>query len=421
MYLTVSTVLIWMVYIISMFFLTFWLLTFLEKGLGDEERKLMRFPMVTVTLPAKNEEKGLEETAKSVMALDYPKDKIEMIIVNDGSTDRTLDIAKKIQKEHKEYSISIISHAVNQGKGRSLNDALKTAKGEFFVCLDADSVIDSDALHKMLPVFDNEKVATVLPLMKVKNPKGIIGKMQWCEYLINLFYKGIMGKVDCVHVSPGPFSLYRRSVLEKIGGFSETHMTEDMEITLRIQKFHYKIVQLLNTSVYTRVPTTWKGLYRQRNRWYKGTMFTLKDHKDMIMNKSYGDFGMIQLPRVLMSGFLAVFVLFLVGYHIVRPLARWIYDISFVGFSWSHFVSSWQVRIANFALLDINYTYLIFGGISLTLALLILKLSFRYTKERYTNQGWVSVPLYLILYGTIASGIWLGVFIDLIFGRKQKW
>jgi len=421
MYVTITSILIWVIYIISLFFLIFWFLTFLEKGLKDKDLKIKSFPLVTVTIPAYNEEMGLAETVNSVMNLKYPKDKIEIIIVNDCSKDKTKEIAMQLKRDNSDRDIKIINHKINQGKGKAMNNALAIAKGEFFVCLDADSVIESNALEKMIPVFENKNVSTVLPLMKVKNPKGIIGKLQWCEYLINLFYKGIMGKVDCVHVSPGPFSVYRKKALDKVGSFHENNLTEDLEITLRMQKAHYKIVQLLNTSVYTRVPLTWKGFYKQRNRWYKGTMMNMFGYKDMIMNKKYGDFGLIQMPKIFISGFLAVFVFFLIVYHLLRPLFKWVYNASFVNFNLDIFLATTYKSIINFNLLDLNYTNIIFGVTSLILALTILKLSFRYTKERYSNQGWISVPAYLILYGIIASGIWLGVFIDLIFRRIQKW
>jgi len=421
MYVTITSILIWLIYIISLFFLTFWLLTFLEKGLEDEELKITSFPKVTITVPAYNEEKGLAETIYSILELDYPKEKIEVIIVNDCSKDKTKEIAIQLKQDNPNRDIKIINHKINQGKGKGMNNALKIAKGEFFVCLDADSVIQNNALKKMIPVFENKRVSAVLPLMKVKNPYGLMGKLQWCEYLINLFYKGIMGKIDCVHVAPGPFSVYRKKVLDEIGGFDENNLTEDLEITFRLQKSHYKIVQLLNTSVYTRVPLTWKAFYKQRNRWYKGTMINMFGYKDMIMNKKYGDFGLLQMPKIFISGFIAVFVFFLIVYHLLRPFFKFIYNTSFVNFNFDIFLATMTNKILNFSLLELNYTNIIFGVTSIALALTVLKLSFRYTKERYSNQGWISVPAYLILYGVIASGIWLGVFIDLIFRRVQKW
>ncbi len=421
MQITITSIAIWIVYVLSLFFLTFWLLTFLEKGLKDKKQKLDSFPKVTVSVPAYNEEEGLAETVNSILALDYPRDKVEIIIVNDCSKDNTRKVAEQLKKDNANRDIKIINHKTNLGKGRGMNNALKLANGEFFVCLDADSVIQPNALKKMVPVFKDKKVSTVLPLMKVKNPKGMLGKLQWCEYLINLFYKGIMGKVDCIHVSPGPFSIYRKEALDKVGGFDENNLTEDLEITLRMQKANYKIVQLLNTVVYTRVPLTWKGFYKQRNRWYKGTMINMFGYKDLLLNKKYGDFGIIQMPKILLSGFIAVFVFFLILYHLIRPLFMWIYNSTFVNFNLDVMIANFYNTITNFNLLDLNYTNIIFGATSIILALIILKLAFKYTQERYSNQGWLSVPAYLILYGIIASGIWLGVFIDLIFRRIQKW
>jgi len=138
--------------------------------------------------------------------------------------------------------------------------------------LDADSYVSKDALHKILPEFTNDNIAAVLPLLKVRNPKNFLQKMQWLEYIVNMFYKELMSKLDCVHVSPGPFSVYKKSILMKIGGFDENNLTEDLEITLRLQKYNYRIVQLLNTDVHTIAPETFKELYKQRNRWFKGAV-----------------------------------------------------------------------------------------------------------------------------------------------------
>ena len=255
----------------------------------------------SILIPAYNEDKTIKRTIQSVINLDYPKDRLEIIIVNDGSTDNTAEIVKKIINEKCGSYIKLINQK-NGGKGVALNNAIKKAKGEFFVCLDADSFIKEDALKKMLPEFENPDVAIVLPLMKVKNPQTIVEKIQWYEYLINFFYKKLMAKLDCVHVSPGPFSVYRKKILEKIGSFDENNLTEDLEITLRTQKYHYKIVQLLSTEVYTYAPKTLKAFYKQRRRWYKGTVLNLVKHRSMMFNPKYGDFGMMQLPGVLLSG-----------------------------------------------------------------------------------------------------------------------
>lgn len=421
MEITISMLLIAFVYLISLFFITFWLITYFTKGIEEKQNKLENYPKVTIAIPALNEEKSIRGTIESALNLDYPKEKLEIIVINDGSTDNTKNIIKTMMKN--ESRIKLINHKINKGKGESMNEALKAAKGTFFTCLDADSFIKSDALKIMLPHFDNPKVGAVLPLMKVKNPTTVLEKIQWCEYLLNMFYKKIMSTIDCVHVAPGPFSIYRKKVVEKLGGFAEKNITEDFEISLRLQKNDYKIVQLFSTEVYTLVPKSLKGVYKQRNRWYKGTMLNLFDYKRMIFNKKYGDFGVVQLPRVLISGFLAVTMLGLLLYkRVLVPTIMWFRDMSYVNFNVFYFMKEWVTNLfSNFSILNFNYMNIFLGITIMIMSGTALYLAYSFTKEKFLKYGFLTIPLYLLLYGFLAAGVWLGVFIELLFRRVQKW
>ncbi|MBI4153868.1 glycosyltransferase [Candidatus Woesearchaeota archaeon] len=415
------TGIVWFSFLVSLYFVTFWLLVFLERGLFENAEESPDFPLVTIAIPAYNEEETIIPTLDSVLALDYPQEKLQIIVVNDGSTDQTKILVEGYAKER--ANIQLINQK-NQGKGTALNNALRNAIGEYFTCLDADSCISSNALKRMLPRFQkDEKVAAVLPLMKVKNPHGFLGRLQWCEYLINLFYKSIMGKLDCIHVAPGPFSVYKKAILEQLGGFAEHNLTEDLEVSLKLQKNHYKIVQVLNAEVYTMTPSTLKAFYKQRNRWYKGTMLNLFNYKNMIFNRKYGDFGVLQLPRVFIAGFLAVTMILLFSYQfILKPITKWVYDLSFVNFDILYFIRSWLSNLlANFAIIDLNISNLFFGATAITLSLIVVYLAHRFTRENVREHGILTVPIYLLLYGMLASIVWLGVFIDLAFRKKQKW
>lgn len=422
MILTFSTLLIWFAYLVSLYLLTFWLLTLLDKGIRDSPKELKSIKSVTIAIPSYNEENNIRPTIQSALDLDYPHDQLEVIVVNDGSTDRTEAIAKEIIQENPARNIVLISQS-NKGKGSALNAALSQAKGELFTCLDADSFVEKSALKQMVPYFDNEAVGVVLPLMKVKDPKGLLQKVQWCEYLLNLFYKSIMGKIDCVHVAPGPFSVFRKKALIEVNGFAEKNLTEDFEVSLKLQEKNYKLIQLLGPQVYTLAPDTLKGFYKQRNRWYKGTMINLFNYKRLIFNKKYGDFGILQLPRIFISGFLAVSLLLLIGYKfLLKPYSKWAYDMLFVRLDVLYFLKNWAANfMKEFALIDLNFTNIFFALVSVSLSLLIIKLSFYYTKEKYQRYGLVTIPAYMLLYGIMASFVWLGVFIEMVFGKNQKW
>jgi cellulose synthase/poly-beta-1,6-N-acetylglucosamine synthase-like glycosyltransferase len=153
-----------------------------------KSKALIEMPFVTITIPAYNEQESLPWTVQSVLDLDYPKEKYELLIVDDGSTDKTAHIAQEIMTKNPSYHIRLISQK-NQGKGGALNNALHQAQGTYFVCLDADSFVAPDALTKMLPHFADIRVAAVLPALKIHNPQNKLEKLQWYEYIINMFYK----------------------------------------------------------------------------------------------------------------------------------------------------------------------------------------------------------------------------------------
>ena len=123
-----------------------------------------------------------------------------------------------------------------------MNYDLRKAKGEFFVTLDADSIVSSEALQTLLPHF-KENVAAVLPMIRVQHTSTLMRKIQHCEYIINFFYKRLMSYLNCVHVTPGPFTVYRKDVIKDLGGFHEKHLVEDMEMAVRIQQANYEILR----------------------------------------------------------------------------------------------------------------------------------------------------------------------------------
>ncbi|OIO61901.1 hypothetical protein COY26_01600 [Candidatus Woesearchaeota archaeon CG_4_10_14_0_2_um_filter_33_10] len=405
------------VYIITLFYTIFWLITFLDSK-EEKKKSLKKFPFVSVIVPAYNEEDVILETLDSIVGLDYPKDKLDVIIINDGSTDSTRDIIEKFIGVHKEQDIKLINQD-NQGKWVALNNALKIAKGEFFTCLDADSSAEKAALKKMLPYFTDNNVAAVLPLIKIKNPKGILQKIQCYEYVVNFFYKKVMSYLNCVHVTPGPFGVYRKDIIDKLGGFRQGHNTEDMEIAFRLQKHQYKIIQLLDVDVHTYSPKNLKDFYFQRNRWNKGSILNVWDYRKMMFKKEYGDFGMLQMPMVLCAGFIAMTIIVLVlFYNVFKPLFTGLHNLSLVDFDIFSFIANISININ---LLDFNYYKIIIIVVMITLSLTVFTLAHKYTKQRLTSQGVTPLLAFILFYYLLLGAIWLGITKDLIFKKAKKW
>jgi len=410
-------IMLWTSYFISLYFAIFWFLVLIDKETKTRMRKLKRHPIVSIVVPAYNEGKNLVATLTSLINLKYPKNKLEIIIVNDGSTDNTKNAVNGFISKNKGYNIKLISKK-NEGKGAALNDGLSMAKGEFFVCLDADSIVTRDALQKILPHFTDENIAVVLPLLKVDKPNNLWQKMQWLEYIINLFYKRLMSRLNCVHVAPGPFSVYRKCILKKIGGFDEDNITEDLEITLRLQSKNYRIIQLLDVEVFTIAPKTFKELYKQRNRWYKGSIINAFKYRYMIFNRKYGDFGIIQMPTIILSGLIAIILLSSLAYYGLKPYVKTIYNSIFINFDFYTLIRTFNF---DFNLLDLNYTAILVSITMLFISILIIRKSHAAANEKPDKHGIFSLISYIFFYFLVIGFIWIGIIFDFAFGKKQKW
>lgn len=417
---SLTTIIIWIAYFISLYFIIFWTLVFLEKDVKDSKnKKLKKFPLISIAVPAYNEETSIKKTVQSLLDLNYPKDKLELFVVDDGSKDKTASIVRGMINKNPEYSLTLINQQ-NQGKAAGLNNTLGKAKGDFFICLDADSQIEKNALQKMLPYFKNKDIGAVLPRIKTTSTSTLARKMQWAEYIITFFYKKLMGYVDCIHVTPGPFAMYRRSVLKKVGYYFDTNsLTEDMELALRIQKNNYKIIQTFDSIVYTKIPINFKEFYKQRNRWYKGALFDITKHRTLLFNKKYNEFGLMQVPMILISALISLSVFSIIFfYYILKPLVIKIQNYSFVNFNFWLVIRNY---FSNFYILGLDFMKIFFIGIIFTIGLVFIFFAFKSTKIRVFEKGIIPPLTYITIYPVAIFIIWCGVIFDLVRKKKQKW
>jgi poly-beta-1,6 N-acetyl-D-glucosamine synthase len=282
-----------------------------RKNLYDSPEGKKKYS-VTVLIPAYNEEKSIQATIESVLKSDY-KNIVEIIAINDGSKDNTAEIIKRLSKK---YSNVKLLDKKNSGKADSINQALKIAKGELVVILDADSYICKDAIRKMIGYFDEEKVASVTGRILVHNRTSYIERLQAVEYAVIAFTRKLLEFIDGIWVTPGALSMYRKSALIKVGGFSTTNITEDVEITWRLIKNGYKIKMSLSAGTYTVVPTTLKKWYKQRIRWDIGGLQTIIAYRKEAVRR--GSLGYFIIPLFAVSMFLGLFGLLIFLYLFVR-------------------------------------------------------------------------------------------------------
>jgi cellulose synthase/poly-beta-1,6-N-acetylglucosamine synthase-like glycosyltransferase len=308
----------------------------------------------------------------------------------------------------------------NKGKGAALNAALERVHGEFYATLDADSVVEPHVLKRLLPYFVDDSVACVLPLLKIKDPTNMLQRIQRYEYIINMFHKMLNSMLEAVHVAPGPFSLFRTSVVQKLGNYDEHNITEDLEIALRLQKHQYKIIQTAETAVYTMPPDNLKDLYRQRNRWYKGAIINAYTYKALMFKKEYGDFGVARLPTVILGGLLSIVVLLTLAFDLADSLIRKVFQLSLINFDIMTLIRNWSF---NFNILDLQYVEISIAFSVLFLGILVMIASFSYCKEKITRYGrtFVSMVSYMLIYSFIVSFVWLMIGIEIVRGKVQKW
>lgn len=414
----VIKIVIWVLYFIGLYFSIFWLSVFFSNPKKGRRLRLNVFPKVTFIVPVYNEEDSIEETLDSIYTQDYPKEKLKVICVNDGSTDNSLKILKQLNKK---YPFKLLSQK-NKGKYAAMNHALKHVSTPFFASFDADSIAGKHSLKMMLSEFDSPNVAVVMPVMKVYKPSNVLEYVQWLEYQLNIFYKFAMGKLDCIHVAPGPFSIFRTRIIQKVGGFRKAYLTEDLELALRLQKKGYLLKQSLRGEVYTKCPQTIKAFISQRVRWYHGTMLNIMDYKEFLFNRKYGDFGIFHMPLVTFTGFLAITGLFIVVYLFVKTSYHTIKRWYLTHFDFWTYISNWKWHTT---ILDINFEQVFFSVILFGLLFLSIYLAYFTSKERMkvltSIKQFFMFLYYLLIYQLLMGWIWIKVVFRLMLGKTNKW
>ncbi|MBI2151685.1 glycosyltransferase family 2 protein [Candidatus Woesearchaeota archaeon] len=419
---------LWTSYLVSLYFSVFLLLVYLEKKpqFISEKSSLTlpnsrEWPFVSVIVPAHNEEKTILKTLESIEALDYPKEKLEVIAIDDGSKDDTKE--KIIEYISDKPHFRLISHS-NMGKAASMNKALAQLKGEFFACLDADSFVDSSTLKKMLAFYyqqNNERLAIVTPAMKVHHPKNILQKVQWLEYVVMILFGRLTSQLDSLYVAPGPFSLYRTDILRQLGGFDPQNITEDQEIAYRLQKHQYQIKQCFNGFVYTTAPDKIPTFYRQRRRWYLGSLGCLYQYKGLVANKKYGDFGLMQMVKNVTEYLLAIAGLSLAGYLFFIPLFEQFKMLFLVKFNILPYLSSlnFNFNFFNFLLFDLNKIWIIF--LLFLTGSLFFYWAHQNAQEKMSVFGLFPLIPYFFFYYLLKGSILMVSLVQFHRSKKIKW
>ncbi len=386
-----------------------YLLTLYENRNNMSNPRPNKLLMTTVIVPAFNEQGRIKKTVDSLLRLDYPRHLLEIILVDDGSTDNTL---KEMQEYSDNKQIKIFAKK-NSGKAGALNYGIKNAMGEIIVSLDADSFVDKNALIRMMGYFNNPKVMAVTPAMKVFKPKSIMQRIQYVEYLMGVFMRKATSFLHCIHVTPGPFSAYRKSFFEKYGGYEEGNLTEDMEVALRIQSNNFIIENAQNAYSYTIAPSKFSALLKQRVRWYVGFLKNIWRYRHLV-SKKYGALGLFYIPSAFVSVF---FTVFLVGYAFSKLISN----------AFSTVLDLQSINFDFFKMINLNFDLFY---VPADLVVLITLLTFivgtaifligRFLASE-KQKVLYSYFLSLILYAPLYALWWSSSLAYVISGKKLKW
>jgi cellulose synthase/poly-beta-1,6-N-acetylglucosamine synthase-like glycosyltransferase len=245
------------------------------KGKVKKREKIGKenLPKVSLIIPAYNEEKTIEKTIKNVLNLNYPRRKLEIIVVDDGSKDKTYEKAKKFEK----FGVKVFKKQ-NTGKAATLNFGIKRAKGEIVGVVDCDTILEKDALIKSVQYFKEKGVACVTSRILQRRKKKILERWQDIELKLIAYSRKLSEYLNLITATPGPLSLYRKDVLIKLKGFDEKCCLEDNEIAWRLIFNGYKVKMSYEAKAYTNMPSKISEWWKQRVRWGVGGLQIIRKY-----------------------------------------------------------------------------------------------------------------------------------------------
>lgn len=318
-------------------------------------------PPVSIVIPAYNEESGIVDAVRSMSIVNYPR--FEMVIASDGSTDRTLESLieafdlervqipyrpdietaplRGIYRGRGSVDITVIDKE-NGGRADALNAGINAARYPYVLCTDADVILDARCLVATMRRVVEDRARTVAVgghvrplngsrielghLIDSSVPKRLIARMQVLEYVRTfLASRPAWSAIGALPLISGAFGVFKRSAVVVIGGFSRGHMGEDMDLTMRLHRYHidneipYRIVYEPSAVIWTEVPEMAQVLKRQRIRWHRGLMTAINDFLPMTFNPKYGKLGMVTWAGMFLFEYLAPMIEFVSWFAI--PIA----------------------------------------------------------------------------------------------------
>jgi len=350
-------------------------------------------PLVSIIVPAYNEEVNVCRTITSLLNQDY--ENLQVIFVDDGSSDETY---KKVKQEFDVVKNVQVYSKQNGGKASALNYGINIANSDFVVCIDADTQLKKDAVTELMKKFTSDNIAAVAGNVKVGNEVNLITRWQSIEYITSQnFDRRAFELLNCITVIPGAIGVFRKEAIINAGYFTTDTLAEDCDLTMRLHRCGYKIANCNNAISYTEAPETMKQFLKQRFRWSFGVMQSFWKHRDAVFNPKYKNFGMIALPNILI-------------FQIILPFLAPLADLILVFSLFAAGLGIIQSDIGN-----IIFYYFIFTLVDVAGA----AIAFAFEKEDYKKLLWM-IPQRLV-YRQLMYYILIKSFNRALKGELQGW
>ncbi len=340
---------------------------------------------VSIIVPAFNESKTIAAAVRSLALSAHPG--VEVIVVDDGSTDGTADAVEAVGLGN----IRVV-RVPNGGKATALNVGVALARHDLLVMVDADTVVDTDSIHRLVQPFADPAVGAIAGNVKVGNRRGLVGRWQHIEYVIGFnLDRRLYDTLDCIPTIPGALGAFRRQAVADAGGVSIQTIAEDTDLTMAIHRAGWRVVFEPSAVAHTEAPATLRQLWKQRYRWSYGTMQAMWKHRRSVVESgSSGRFGRRGLPMI------ALFTVFL-------PLFAPLLDVMAV--YGMLFLDQWQTVLGWVVMLIVH--------------VITAVLAFRLDRERL-RPLW-TLPLQQLLYRQIMYILLIESTLSALSGRRLGW
>jgi cellulose synthase/poly-beta-1,6-N-acetylglucosamine synthase-like glycosyltransferase len=299
----------------------------------SDKSLLSYFPLVTIIVPAYNEELNIGFTIESLIQSRYPNKQI--IVVDDGSTDQTYAVASRALRDFRAERYLVLRKE-NGGKASALNYGISYAKGQIVVMVDADSIVQRNALDRLVKMLQQPNISAVAGNTKILNRVNFLTNCQQLEYIVGInLVRRSLSFFGVVMVVPGALGAFKIKKIVERGKYDRNTITEDFDVTIKILKGGGQIRES-DSITYTEAPRNLKNLYKQRIRWYRGTLQTLIKHKNILKTSRYGMLSRFGYPITLLMFITIPILNMMITASIILALIEgmWLFSVlSFVIFT----------------------------------------------------------------------------------------